>query len=637
MIGETSSIVESAIDYGLLGWKVYPIQPPSGSGCSCRKGDGCPDPGKHPHYDLGGLKSTSSDPVQLRTIFSDREANLGLICSESFWVLDCDGPEGIQALEELVAEFGDLPRTPVAETGGGGLHVLFQADPRIKKRTKISGRSIDSIAGNQAIVAPPSLHVSGKRYRWRVGPENASLAVAPPWLVDFVTRKERSTSNPSTFRFEDRDLRTAPGVSEGDRNSELCRLVGSHLASEGATPDLLRIAVEWGRRCNPPIAETAVEKSVGNLVAKHLANSSEEEEADEAEVSGGLSVISFAEIEARPIDWLWPGRLAIGKLSLLTGDGGVGKSLLTCDLASRISRGETFPDGAPGVVGDSFFVGSEDGAEDTIKPRLDAAGALANRVHLIRGPIPKGEKFATPVDLSRHISDLDRLLERYPEARLLVIDPVMDYLGATCNSDRAQDVRRVLSPLRDLAERRSVAIILMNHLRKSSGGSSKSRSLGSGAFVAVCRFEFRVVEDPEDSSRRLFLGVKQNLGNAPGLAFRIEGAPNGAGFAIWEKDPVALTIGEVEADSGSEDDRGSVDEAVAWLEAFLSDGPVKASEAKSRSAKDGIRDRTLNRAKKKLKVGTTQKDRCWWWSLPGKDGGDRESEDVEKSSSTFRF
>jgi hypothetical protein len=122
------------------------------------------------------------------------------------------------------------------------------------------------------------------------------------------------------------------------------------------------------------------------------------------------------------------------------------------------------------------------------------------------------------------------------------------------------------------------------------------------------------------------------------LAFRIEGAPNGAGFAIWEKDPVDLTIGEVESDSGQDDDRGSVDEAVAWLEAFLSDGPVKASEAKSKSAKDGLRDRTLNRAKKRLRVETTQKDRCWWWSLPGKGiSDDRESERVEKSSSTFRF
>jgi hypothetical protein len=577
------------------------------------------------------LKSASSDPDQLRTIFSNQDANIGLICGSRFWVLDVDGPEGLRNLEELVAKNGELPKTPTAETGGGGRHYLFRFDRRIKKRGSIDGTQIETIAGNQAIVAVPSLHVSGKRYRWLVDPDAAELAVAPDWLIEFATGR-KTESKQATFVFEDADLRTAPGASKGDRNATLCRLVGSHLAKEGVTPDLLTLATAWGRRCDPELSEAQVEKPVGYLVSKHIANGeADPDDEDEATVAGELTVQAFDQIEAVPIDWLWPGRFALGKLTLLTGEGGVGKSILTCDMAARISKGLPFPDGSSGVVGDSFFVGAEDGAGDTIRPRLDAAGADCRRVHLISGPKPQGEEFASAVDLSRHIDKLDRLLDRYPEAKLLVIDPVMDYLGEKCNSDKATDVRRVLGPLRSLAEKHRVAVIAMNHLRKSIGGSSKNRSLGSGAFVQVCRIELRVCEDPEDEDRRLLLSVKNNLGAAPGLAYRIESADNGSGRAVWEDGTVEITISEVESDGGG-DDRSAVEEAIEWLSGFLSGGPVKASEAKKQSGKDGIAERTLKRAKQRLRVTAEQKERCWWWSLPDQSLEDGPDEDNPQES-----
>ncbi len=625
MVHDTESIVSEALRYAAKGWSVYPIQPPNGLECSCRKKGRCPDPGKHPFHALGGLKSASVDPDQIRTLFSDREANLGLICGDSFWVLDVDGAEGLRSLEELVAKNGELPKTPTVETGGGGRHYLFAFDRRIKKRGSIDGSSIETISGNQAIVAAPSLHVSGKRYRWLVDPDAAELAVAPDWLIEFATGK-KTDSKQATFVFDDLDLRTAPGASKGDRNAQLCRLVGSHLAKEGVTPDLLTLATAWGKRCDPELREEQVSKPVAYLVSKHIANG-EVDPDDEAEGTiAGLTVQAFDQIEAVPIAWLWTGRFALGKLTLLTGEGGVGKSILTCDMAARISRGLPFPDGSSGVVGDSFFVGAEDGAGDTIRPRLDAAGADCRRVHLISGPKPQGEEFASAVDLSLHINKLDQLLDRFPDAKLLVIDPVMDYLGPKCNSDKATDVRRVLSPLRSLAEKHQVAVVAMNHLRKSLGGSSKNRSLGSGAFTQVCRIELRVCEDPEDEDRRLLLSVKNNLGASPGLAYRIESADNGAGFAVWEDGPVSITISEVESDAGGED-RSAVEEAIEWLSGFLSGGPVKASEAKKQAGRDGITERTLARAKKKLRIIAEQRERCWWWSLPDQSLEDGPDED----------
>tara|TARA_R110002049_G_scaffold305056_1_gene500970 strand:- start:5200 stop:6936 length:1737 start_codon:yes stop_codon:yes gene_type:complete len=578
------------------------------------------------------LKSATNDASKLKTIFGSSDANIGILC-DRFWVLDIDGPQGIDDLAKLIEDNGDLPTTPKAFTGGGGRHYLFKADRRVaKSQTKIGGCSIDVKTKGGAIVAPPSLHASGSEYHWLVDPVECEIAKAPEWLIDFVCGKHSCAG--SSFTVEaDLDLKTHPGVEDGERNDTLCRLVGSHLGRLGDTPELLQLATDWGRRCDPPMKDNAVARTVANLVAKHLTNNPEQ--SVDTNIDLDLDVISFADIEAKSVAWLWEGRFALGKITLLTGDGGVGKSMLTCDMAARISNGGHFGDGAICPIGDCFFIGSEDGAEDTIRPRLDAAGANVDRIHLVRGPKPEGEEYATAFDLSRHIGKLDRMLLQFPEAKLIVIDPIMDYLGATTNSDRATDVRRVLSPLRSLAERHEVAIAALNHLNKRAGTGSKSRSLGSGAFVQVARFEFRVVEDPDDTDRRLLLPVKNNLAAAPGLAYRIESGSNGAGFAVWEEGTVDVSIGEVESDGGGED-RSAFQEAKEWLEMFLSDGAVKASEAKKKSRADGIADRTLARAKKKLSIVTEKRDRCWWWKLPKRDGDNGEdSPNNPETSFTF--
>ncbi len=640
MIRDREAVVEQVIQYAGRGWKVYPIQPPAIDGwCSCKKREDCRDAGKHPFHDLGGMKSATRDKQTLKTLFGSSEASIGLLCDKSFWVLDVDGPEGIADLDRLISENEPLPKTPTAETGSGsGRHYYFAFDKRVKKnRSKIRGHSIDCKTTGGAVVAPPSRHSSGNCYRWLVDPSEADLADAPEWLIDFVNLGEREIGSQTEFNFAgDLDLATAPGVGEGERNSQLCRLVGSHLARLGDTPELLQLAIAWGNRCHPRMKESEVSKTVCNLVAKHLANSSDEAEVDQEQShEAELSISRFSEIESKEIAWLWVGRFALGKITLLTGEGGVGKSMLTCDMAARISKGINFPDGSSCPIGDVFFIAGEDGAEDTIRPRLDAARADVDRVHLIRGPIPKGEKYASSVDLSLHMGKLDRLLERYPESKLLIIDPIMDYLGTATNSDKATDVRRVLSPLRSLAERHNIAIVAMNHLNKRQGGHSKSRSLGSGAFVHVARIELRVVEDPEDANRRLLLPVKNNLAAAPGLAFRIQSGANKAGFAVWEEGTVSTTIGEVESDDGS-DDRSALREAVNWLRAFLSEGAVQASETKKKSRADGIKERTLDRAKKQLRVKSFQKDRFWWWQLPGETTTDAE-ESEEETETSFTF
>jgi hypothetical protein len=140
-----------------------------------------------------------------------------------------------------------------------------------------------------------------------------------------------------------------------------------------------------------------------------------------------------------------------------------------------------------------------------------------------------------------------------------------------------------------------------------------------------------VIEDPSDPDRRLFGSVKNNLAKAPTLAFKIEGTSDGAGFAVWEDKPVEIEIAEAEADQGDEN-RSDLDQAVEWIRSFLSEGEVRASEAELQARKDGIKERTLRRARKRLGVVCYQKNRAWWWRLGGSEEGDAGSEDNPQES-----
>lgn len=139
----------------------------------------------------------------------------------------------------------------------------------------------------------------------------------------------------------------------------------------------------------------------------------------------------------------------------------------------------------------------------------------------------------------------------------------------------------------------------------------------SGAFVHVARIELRVCEDPEDPERRLLLPVKNNLAKAPGLAYRIEPWEENReiGVAVWEEGTVDITIQDVEADD-SGDGRSALAEAIEWLSSAIKDGPAKASELKKQARAEGVAEKTLNRAKKKLKIKPYRKDNAWWWELP---------------------
>jgi AAA domain len=326
----------------------------------------------------------------------------------------------------------------------------------------------------------------------------------------------------------------------------------------------------------------------------------------------------FSMIEPELLRWLWPGRIPAGKPTLLAGDPGLGKSLGTVDIAARVSTGSRFPDGSACEQGDVIFLSAEDDPGDTIRPRLDAAGADVSRIHLleaVRNFTSDGRSVDCEFNLERDMCALEDAIRR-TKARLAVIDPVSAYLGGTDSHTDAK-VRGLLAPMAAVASKYSVAIVMVTHLRKSSGAAIY-RTMGSLAFAAAARAVWGVVADPDDKARRLFVPVKQNLApDQGGLAFRIE-APDGIARIAWEPGAVAIDANLAMGGFETHEDSSERREAMDWLRDILGPGPQPVPEIKRQSAQAGLAWMTVRRAAdsldvKKRKAGGSGVG--WEWSL----------------------
>jgi putative DNA primase/helicase len=338
-----------------------------------------------------------------------------------------------------------------------------------------------------------------------------------------------------------------------------------------------------------------------------------------------IDAVCMADVAPEPVRWLWPGRIALGKLSLLAGQPGLGKSFLSLDMAARVSRGDGWPcDGGAAEPGGVVLLSAEDDVADTIVPRLIAARADRSRIHTMRAlyqPLPglgvAAEK-PVPFSLIEHIPQLEQLIRRAAPCRLVIIDPVSAFLGCT-DSHNNSEVRGVLAPLAEMAARHRVAVVAVTHLNKGQG-SALDRVIGSIVFTAAARAAYVVTRDEDDPARRLMLPVKNNLGcDESGFAYRLEGEPTP--HVEWEPGLVVMSADEAVGlgvcPRGPQPDARH--DAEAWLLDFLAAGPRPATVIYESAARDGHTKDTIRRAKAVLGI-LAAKDGyqgAWTWTLPG--------------------
>lgn len=332
------------------------------------------------------------------------------------------------------------------------------------------------------------------------------------------------------------------------------------------------------------------------------------------------ATVCLSDVKSGPITWLWRGRIARGKLSLLVGDPGLGKSFVTLDMAARISTGSPWPDHTPAPTGSVILLTAEDDPADTIRPRLDALGANPTRVHVmqaVREPDKDGNLVERPPRLD-DLAALAEVIDRIGDVRLIIVDPIAAYIGADVDSHKNSDIRTLLAPLASLAARYGVAIVGVSHLNKSQGGAIY-RTMGSLAFTAAARAVWCVTKDPKDELRRLVLPIKNNIGpDQGGLAYRIED-DRGRARIVWENQPVNANVNDMLAQAaGASEDRTERDEAADWLRNLLAEGPLSAKDVQRNAREAGFSWRTVERAKAILgiKPAKTRFSGGWEWALP---------------------
>jgi hypothetical protein len=325
-------------------------------------------------------------------------------------------------------------------------------------------------------------------------------------------------------------------------------------------------------------------------------------------------LVRLADVPPEPVKWLWKPYIPRRKITLVVGDPGDGKTWMVNAIAAAMTRGFGLPDamreGRQGTASHPesvLYLTAEDGLADTIRPRLDGMGADCERFFALTAA--RDGDAETPVTL-RDIDVLDDALTQ-THAALAAVDPLQAFMGDRIDMHRANETRPVLAALARLAEKHECAVVCICHLSKATQSRALYRVLGSIDFAAAVRSVLLVGRDPEDRCRRAVVQIKNNLApEGPTLAFTIDNDRfEWCGISN-------LTAGSLLAADAGDDERSARDEARAFLEALLKDGPVSAETVLKQARKAGVAERTLYRAKAELQI-KSQKTACGWaWALP---------------------
>lgn len=308
----------------------------------------------------------------------------------------------------------------------------------------------------------------------------------------------------------------------------------------------------------------------------------------------GLKVLSS--FTPRKIVYLWPGRLPLGKLILLAGQGGIGKTFLALDIITIVTRGRPFPDcrDRPETFqppASCMFITAEDDMEDTIVPRLIDMGADLERVYTLettKRPDGTYEAFSL-----RDIPRLEAMLEAHPEIRLVVIDPITAFLGRGTDDAKNADIREVLGPVAALAARFDIAFLALTHLNKSSSARFSDKILGSVAYNNVARVTLGVMLDPENPSRRIMTMAKNNLSTCQSaLAYTVTD-----GVVHWESDPFEMKADDLMGASSRSSNDVAKREAIAHIRAALAHGPLAWDDLVATCANMGTNRNSIEKYK----------------------------------------
>lgn len=339
-------------------------------------------------------------------------------------------------------------------------------------------------------------------------------------------------------------------------------------------------------------------------------------------VQDGVVLVSGRDLTPEPVEWLWHHWLALGKMHLLAGAPGQGKTTIAIGFAATVTSGGRWPDRTVCQLGNVLIWSGEDDPSDTLLPRLMAAGGDRDRVFFVTGARFNGE--LQPFDPARDLEALQVEAERIGDVRLIIVDPIVS--AVTGDSHKNTETRRALQPLVDLAARMNAVLLGITHLSKGGqGGDPVQRVMGSVAFTAVARVVLVAAKvfSEDGAPRRILVRGKSNIGpDDGGYEYHLEQSEPLPGIeasrVLWGA-AVEGTARELLTDPEHQDGeaKNALAAACEFLTDMLKDCPVCAKDLEVEAKKAGISWRTVRRASETMRViKKPAADKRWYWRLP---------------------
>ncbi len=654
---ETTPILESALRFAGMGLRCFPV-----------------DPVDKKAVFKGWQAKASSDPAQLARWFPPGTGHkrFGIAMGEertcpatgrTQWAtaidLDLkDGKDGFKSIEAACKAAGvyfasEAAGTLCQGTPSGGGHAVFWCNVRLKNDSDVlgAGSGVDIRSRGGLILGAGSVNADSKVYGITRDLPMAVMsdALAAIFPLDAHDTKVADSTpiqgvDPISARAQAVEyLKVTPAAIEGQGGDRRTLDVAMRVLDFGCPQDeAVQLILEiYNPRCAPEWTSDEVVEKVCNAAKTRkdppgilntkaafdaVLRRQDDPSTPATPSRSALVVTCVADVESKAIEWLWPQVFALGKHSTIAGDPGLGKSQVSIALAALVSTGGILPDGSVCPQGDVVFITAEDDVADTIRPRLEAAGADLRRVHVVDGVPAKtstGQDGVRGFDLTCDVNRLAEMLDALPAVRLIVIDPASAFLGDV-DSHKNAEVRAALNAITKLAEDRRLCLLTINHLNKGKG-SAMSRVLASVAFVAQPRAAYVVTRDKDDPALRVMAPLKNNIA-VDGMAFYFKVVSFTSTGDIetsrveWQDRTEQLSADEALEQKSPRGGGAESMRAMDYVRGALAFGARPAREMEAGAKAAGISGATLRRARAALRVVASKElgkpNGAWVWALP---------------------
>jgi hypothetical protein len=604
--GRARDLLDAALGYAELGWPIFPVKA-----------------GEKTPLISGWPERATCDRRQIEAWWRQwPQANIGVVTGHrsGLFVLDIDDYREGCEWGRITTSYV-VPETPWQRTGGGGQQRFFRAPDGVRLTNSAGsaiGAGIDTRGEGGYVVLPPSRHPSGRLYTWETDLDDLPLAPVPDWLIAKCRADGGNGFKPAYVLPE--------AIPDGHRNDELYRLACSLRAKGSTTEEIYAALVVLNQRCQHPLPDRELRTLTASAGSKPQGQTRREAHVEtlmalSTPPKEHLHFLDAVTTQVKPVDWLWWPYMARGTIVLLDGEPGTGKSTFCMQLAASISRGDPLPDqdGRPGSPREpqlTLVFNTEDSFESTILPRYLNCGGDPASLRVCDGKVTEQAEQDGPAPFTlQDVALLDEALTALDgQCALVVIDPLQAYLGAKINMNQANETRPIMNGLRAVAEKHQVVMLVVRHPGKGSvGASAIHRGLGSIDIIGIARSALIVVRQPsmaDDGVYRVWMAQSKN--NLEGIG-RTQVFVLDKGTFAWGG--ISRLGAEDVAGSGRGPEPTSFLEACSWLEDSLSHIPQSANDLTERAEQDGISKRTLERARRALRVKAAKQGDSWTWRL----------------------